>query len=156
MPGPRSSGEDACVRQDRADVSRQPFCIGQAEDDTLQDEAVQQRHDDPGKAPRPTAPPPRQYPASTCGGVPRDELPEAAGAQMPAHDDELWQQVRPLRERQRTAIVLHYVLGLPHGQVGEQMGTTALASRRLVSDGLRTLRAHLGHRDGLEQKQPCP
>lgn len=50
MPGPRSSGEDACVRQDRADVSRQPFCIGQAEDDTLQDEAVQQRHDDPGAA----------------------------------------------------------------------------------------------------------
>lgn len=93
--------------------------------------------------------------ARTRRPVPRDELPEAAGAETAAHDDDLWQRVRQLPERQRTAIALHYVLDLPHAQVGEQMGTTAAASRRLVSDGLRTLRSRLGRRDGLDQEEPC-
>ncbi len=92
--------------------------------------------------------------ARTRRPLPHDELPEAASAETAAHDDDLWQQVRELPERQRTAIALHYVLDLPHAQVSEQMGTTAAASRRLVSDGLRTLRSRLGTHDGLDQEDP--
>lgn len=55
-------------------------------------------------------------------------------------DDELWGRVARLPERQREAVVLKYVGDLDHPTIAELLGTTPTMSRRLVSDGLKTLR----------------
>ena len=67
--------------------------------------------------------------------------PERAAPPDPAPPDPvLWDAVRRLPERQRTAVVLHYVVDLDHAAVAAALGTTPAASRRLVSDALTTLR----------------
>jgi RNA polymerase sigma factor (sigma-70 family) len=77
--------------------------------------------------------------------VPVGEVPERPdGAPDPADllpDGALWDVVRALPDRQRTAIVLRYVADLDHAQVARALGTTPAATRRLVSDALATLRA---------------
>ncbi len=78
--------------------------------------------------------------------VPVDPVPEAARvteAAEPGYDDPLWNRVRALPERQRTAIALRYVLDLPHAEVAAALGCTETTSRRLVSDALATLRKEL-------------
>lgn len=72
--------------------------------------------------------------------VPTEKLTEGATPPVEPHDDDLWRQVRALPHRQRTAVALHYALDLPHAEVARTLGTTPAASRRLVSDALRTLR----------------
>ena len=67
---------------------------------------------------------------AATGAGPSDLLP----------DGDLWDAVRALPERQRTAVALKYVLDLDHPGVAEVLGTTPAASRRLVSDALATLR----------------
>jgi DNA-directed RNA polymerase specialized sigma24 family protein len=57
-------------------------------------------------------------------------------------DGDLWDAVRALPERQRTAIALRYVADLDHAQLARALGTTPGATRRLVSDALATLRAN--------------
>ncbi len=73
--------------------------------------------------------------------VPVEQVPHAPA---PDHtgppDAALWQGVAALPERQRTAVVLHYVGDLDHAAVAAALGTTPAASRRLVSDALTTLR----------------
>jgi len=67
--------------------------------------------------------------------------PERAAPPDPTPPDPvLWDAVRRLPERQRTAVVLHYVVDLDHAAVAAALGTTPAASRRLVSDALTTLR----------------
>lgn len=81
--------------------------------------------------------------------VPAAQLPEQAegpGAHqgldaVEQGDGPLWQAIRSLPQRQRTAVVLRYVVDLDHAQVSRAMGTTPGATRRLVSDALTTLRA---------------
>jgi RNA polymerase sigma factor (sigma-70 family) len=71
--------------------------------------------------------------AGVTGGAvrdPADTLP----------DEALWARVARLPERQRTAIALRYVADLDHAGVAAALGTTAAASRRLVSDALAALR----------------
>jgi RNA polymerase sigma factor (sigma-70 family) len=58
-------------------------------------------------------------------------------------DPELWALVAGLPERQREAVVLKYVGDLDHPTIADLLGTTPTMSRRLVSDGLKTLRASL-------------
>jgi RNA polymerase sigma factor (sigma-70 family) len=58
-------------------------------------------------------------------------------------DPELWALVAGLPERQREAVVLKYVADLDHPTIADLLGTTPTMSRRLVSDGLKTLRASL-------------
>lgn len=73
--------------------------------------------------------------------VPVDGLPDVVAAQPPPPTDAvLWRGVAALPERQRTAVVLHYVGDLDHASVAAALGTTPAASRRLVSDALTTLR----------------
>lgn len=55
-------------------------------------------------------------------------------------DAELWDAVRALPGRQRTAVVLRYVVDLDHEGIAAALGTTSAATRRLVSDALTTLR----------------
>lgn len=69
------------------------------------------------------------------------DVPERAAPSVPDPPDErLWDDVRRLPLRQRTAVVLHYVVDLDHASVAVALGTTPAASRRLVSDALATLR----------------
>jgi DNA-directed RNA polymerase specialized sigma24 family protein len=69
------------------------------------------------------------------------DLPAVPAPVAPeAPDAALWDAVRRLPERQRTAVVLHYVGDLDHAAVAAALGTTPAASRRLVSDALGTLR----------------
>jgi RNA polymerase sigma factor (sigma-70 family) len=83
-------------------------------------------HRSRGRRPVPTEP-------ADLPAVPAPAAPEAP-------DAALWQAVRRLPERQRTAVVLHYVGDLDHAAVAAALGTTPAASRRLVSDALGTLR----------------
>lgn len=77
--------------------------------------------------------------------VPVADVPDqpASGASPPdlMPDGDLWDAVRALPERQRTAVALKYVLDLDHAGVADVLGTTPAASRRLVSDALATLRS---------------
>ena len=80
--------------------------------------------------------------------VPVEHLPEGSvraepGADAHIGDTELWELVRKLPERQRTAVALKYVADLDHAGVAAALGTTPAASRRLVSDALATLRTDL-------------
>lgn len=72
---------------------------------------------------------------ASAGRAPSVPGPEAA---LP--DEGLWAAVRALPERQRTAIALRYVADLEHAEIARLLGTTSAATRRLVSDGLATLR----------------
>jgi len=74
-----------------------------------------------------------------------DDLPVAVDGPDPADwpDPELWGAVARLPERQRTAVALKYVGDLDHAAIADALGTTAAASRRLVSDALANLRKEL-------------
>lgn len=75
-----------------------------------------------------------------------DPPERAAPPATPPPDPVLWDAVRRLPQRQRTAVVLHYVADLDHAAVAVALGTTPAASRRLVSDALATLRTLGVHR----------
>jgi RNA polymerase sigma factor (sigma-70 family) len=74
--------------------------------------------------------------------VPVQEVPEAATELgLPgAGDDDLWQAVRALPEKQRQAVAYHYVAGLPYAEIAEIVGVTTAAARRAAADGIRNLR----------------
>lgn len=67
------------------------------------------------------------------GGIPEDGILDGA----------VWDAVRALPDRQRTALVLRYVADLDHPTIAAELGTTPAASRRLVADALAALRAAL-------------
>lgn len=58
-------------------------------------------------------------------------------------DAELVDAVRSLPDKQRLAVTLHYLAGLPYAQVAAELGGTPEAARRAAADGLRTLRIRL-------------
>lgn len=55
-------------------------------------------------------------------------------------DGDLWQALRALPDRQRTAVAYHHLAGLPYKEVAALTGGTAEAARRAAADGIRTLR----------------
>ena len=57
-----------------------------------------------------------------------------------AGDDDLWQAVRELPDKQRQAVAYHYVAGLPYAEIAGILGGTTDAARRAASDGIRNLR----------------
>ncbi len=70
--------------------------------------------------------------------------PEPEAGDEPAFaDDGIWQLVRSLPAKQRTAIGLRYLADLSHGEIAEVMATSEDAARRNVFEGLRRLRAQL-------------
>jgi RNA polymerase sigma-70 factor (ECF subfamily) len=79
--------------------------------------------------------------------APRDDV-------VPSTDPELWDLVRRLPERQRTAIVLRYVADLPERSVAEAMGirrstvaSTLTQARHRLADWMREaeLDTEVGH-----------
>jgi len=66
------------------------------------------------------------------------EEPTALG--VPGADDDLWQAVRTLPDKQRQAVAYHYVAGLPYAEIAQILGGTTDAARRAAADGIRNLR----------------
>jgi RNA polymerase sigma factor (sigma-70 family) len=57
-----------------------------------------------------------------------------------ARQQELWEAVAALPERQRSAVVLRYVADLPHSAIAAAMGCSPEAARRSLHEGLSKLR----------------
>jgi RNA polymerase sigma factor (sigma-70 family) len=73
--------------------------------------------------------------------VPVEEVTEAPTTLgVPDADDDLWQVVRTLPDRQRQAVAYHYVAGLPYAEIAQIIGGTTDAARRAAADGIRNLR----------------
>jgi RNA polymerase sigma factor (sigma-70 family) len=66
---------------------------------------------------------------------------DAAASGLPTNGDEqLWQHVRALPSKQRTAVALRYVADAGYAEISTVMGTTEEAARRNVHEGLKRLR----------------
>lgn len=76
--------------------------------------------------------------------VPAAEVPDTASHDT-RHDAEIDLALREaldaLAPKQRGAVVLHHVAGMPYAEVGEVLGTTSAAARRSAADGIARLRA---------------
>jgi RNA polymerase sigma factor (sigma-70 family) len=70
------------------------------------------------------------------------EPPEQATSSAPdsTEDGALWARWRALPDKQRQAVALHHVAGLPYADVAELLGGTAAAARRAAADGIAALR----------------
>ena len=81
-----------------------------------------------GRRPRPMAEPP-------------EPPPSRSGRHQEADTDELlWTIWRELPDKQRQAVALHHVAGLPYAEIAELLGGSAAAARRAAADGIATLR----------------
>jgi RNA polymerase sigma factor (sigma-70 family) len=81
--------------------------------------------------------------ARTRRAVPVAEPPEppyVPGPEEAAEDRELRAAVAALPERQRLAVVLHHLGGLPYADVSALVGGTPEAARRAAADGVAALR----------------
>jgi RNA polymerase sigma factor (sigma-70 family) len=64
----------------------------------------------------------------------------SAAADSVGRDLDLVRSLAALPEKQRFAIVYHYLVGLPYGEVATIIGGSAEAARRAASDGVANLR----------------
>ena len=73
--------------------------------------------------------------------VPVGDLPEMPASAAPAPpDDDLWDRVRELPPKQRTALALRYVADAGYDEISTVMGTSEDAARRNVHEALKRLR----------------
>jgi RNA polymerase sigma factor (sigma-70 family) len=72
--------------------------------------------------------------------VPVGHIPEQAAGPATPPDDGLWQHVRELPNKQRTAVALRYVADAGYDEISAVMGTSEEAARRNVHEGLKRLR----------------
>jgi RNA polymerase sigma factor (sigma-70 family) len=72
--------------------------------------------------------------------LPAPEVPEIATTDC--HTDEaLRDAVAALPDKQRAAVVLHHLAGLPYADVARELGGSEAAARRSAADGIARLRA---------------
>lgn len=75
------------------------------------------------------------------GAVPVADVPEPSAQPAPdAPDDGLWDRVRDLPDKQRTALALRYVADAGYEEISAAMGTSEEAARRNVHEALKRLR----------------
>ncbi len=75
--------------------------------------------------------------------VPVAELADLEAEPAPyasERDEALWDAVGELPSRQRSAVVLRYVVDLPHRDIATAIGCSEEAARRSLHEGLRKLR----------------
>ena len=85
--------------------------------------------------------PPRARPPGVAGGGDR-ELATGDGAPRtaaPQRDETLWEAVRELPARQRSAVVLRFLADLPHRDIAAAIGCSEEAARRSLHEGLSKL-----------------
>jgi RNA polymerase sigma factor (sigma-70 family) len=77
--------------------------------------------------------------------VPVAAVPEGAssGEVAVGGDDELWERVRQLPAKQRTAVYCRSVLGMSYGELALLLDSSEDAARRNVHEGLKRLREEL-------------
>jgi len=68
------------------------------------------------------------------------ELPDAGTQTLQPADETLWDQVRDLPDKQRTALVLRFVVDASYTDISAVMRTSEEAARRSVHEGLKRLR----------------
>ena len=74
--------------------------------------------------------------------VPSDRLPERA-TEFSAPDEQLWQLLGTLGQRQRSVLVLRYYLGYPDADIAETLGCRRATVRSLAARALAELRGRL-------------
>ncbi len=73
--------------------------------------------------------------------IPTENLPEPAhNPASEPRDDGLWESVRALPAKQRTALALRYVVDAPYTEISAVMETTEDAARRNVHEAIKRLR----------------
>ena len=78
--------------------------------------------------------------------VPSERLPEGATG-LSAPDDQLWQLLSTLGQRQRSVLVLRYYLGYPDADIAEALGCRRATVRSLAARALAELRERLSTSD---------
>lgn len=73
---------------------------------------------------------------------PTDVVPEPArvDTHVARLDDDLHHALTALTPKQRSAVVLHHLAGLPYAEVGTLLSTSEAAARRSAADGIAKLR----------------
>jgi RNA polymerase sigma factor (sigma-70 family) len=66
--------------------------------------------------------------------------PESAARLESTSEEELWEAVRVLPDKQREAVAHRYFAGLPYKDIAAITGSNTDAVRRAAADGLKTLR----------------
>jgi RNA polymerase sigma factor (sigma-70 family) len=74
--------------------------------------------------------------------VPVAAVPEPASS-LPDTDPELWDRLRALPTKQRTAVFCRSVLGMPYDELAVLLESSEEAARRNVHEGLKRLREEL-------------
>jgi RNA polymerase sigma factor (sigma-70 family) len=80
--------------------------------------------------------------------LPVDELPERGSAAPAGPDPELWDKVRSLPPKQRSAVVLRHVAGWRYVDIAEVLETSEGAARQNVLEALKRLRAEIEQEGG--------
>lgn len=75
--------------------------------------------------------------------APADRLPDPGRSDPPLPDEDLGAALAELPDKQRAAVVLHHLAGLPHADVAAALGGTEAAARRSAADGIARLRRTL-------------
>ena len=78
--------------------------------------------------------------------VPVAGVPEGGtsdGVAEPGGEEELWERVRRLPQKQRTAVYCRSVLGMPYEELAALLESSEDAARRNVHEGLKRLREEL-------------
>jgi RNA polymerase sigma factor (sigma-70 family) len=75
--------------------------------------------------------------------VPAGDVPEIAHHDKGPPDDALWEQVRALPDKQRTAVALRYAADLDYAGIAKATGTSAEAARRNVHEAMKKLRTEV-------------
>ncbi len=84
--------------------------------------------------------------ASRRAPIPVEDLPEPAAPVPSSSDDGVWERVRELPPKQRTALALRYVADAGYADISAVMETTEEAARRNVHEGLKRLRLEYRNR----------
>ena len=77
--------------------------------------------------------------------IPVEEPPQRPAAAAGERDEELWECLRALPEKQRTAVFCRSVLGMPYAEHAWLLESSEEAARRNVHEGLKRLREELEH-----------
>jgi RNA polymerase sigma factor (sigma-70 family) len=75
--------------------------------------------------------------------LPVAEVRERASETDPDGRPEVWERVRELPPKQRTAIALRFIVDASHAEIGHVMKTSEEAARRNLHEGLKRLRTEL-------------
>lgn len=89
---------------------------------------------------------------SSRQAIPMADIPATpAGEEACQRDLDLSFSLALLPEKQRCAVVYHYLAGLPYREVAAIIGGSADAARRAAADGIAALRLTIGPSEGAER-----